>query len=72
MCSRTSSSTRYIGKNLIVLFPYNQYLGVVEKLLREFENRVFLNPNMGKRFMDNYLKKVKFVSDKTVSNIPLF
>ena len=36
-------------------------LGVVEKLLREFENRVFLNKNTGKKFMDNYLKSVSIV-----------
>ena len=35
-------------------------VGVVEKLLREFENRVFQDKKVGKRFMDNYLKKVSF------------
>ena len=33
-------------------------IGVVEKLLREFENRVFLDKKVGKKFMDGYLKKV--------------
>ena len=31
---------------------------MVEKLLREFENRVFQDKTIGKKFMDNYLKKV--------------
>ena len=35
-------------------------VGVVEKLLREFENRVFQDKKVGKKFMDNYLKKVSF------------
>ena len=34
-------------------------LGIVEKLLREFENGVFPTKAMGKSFMDKYLKKVK-------------
>ena len=36
--------------------------GKFEKLLREFENRVFLDKKEGKRFMDNYLKKVSSFS----------
>ena len=33
-------------------------IGVVKKLLREFENQVFQDKKVGKRFMDDYLKKV--------------
>ena len=42
-------------KKLIVVF-FN--VGVVEKLLSEFENKVFLSKETGKKFMDNFLKKV--------------
>ena len=38
------------------------FVGVVEKLLKEFENRVYTTKKIGKKFMDNYLKKVKFKS----------
>ena len=33
---------------------------VVEKLLKEFEKNVFSTRDLGRNFMDNYLKKVKY------------
>ena len=48
-------------------------VGVVEKLLREFENRVFQNKKVGKKLMDNYLKKVSLfntiLTSKPVSEL---
>ena len=35
-------------------------LGVVEKLLKEFERNVFSTRDLGKTFMNNYLKKVDY------------
>ena len=48
-------------------------VGVVEKLLREFENRVFQNKKVGKKLMDNYLKKVSlFNTILTSKPVPEF
>ena len=44
---------------------------MVEKLLREFENRVFQDKTIGKKFMDNYLKKVGSAADMPNKNINL-
>ena len=33
-------------------------LGVVDKIMNEFENRVFVTKKAGKKWMDSYLKKV--------------
>ena len=41
---------------IIIMSLYD--LGVVEKMLKEFENRVFSSKKIGKKFMDSYLKKV--------------
>ena len=35
-------------------------IGVVEKLLKEFERNVFSTRDLGKTFMNNYLKKVDY------------
>ena len=34
------------------------FLGIVDKLLSEFEKRVCSTKKAGEKFMDNYLKKV--------------
>ena len=34
--------------------------GVVDKALMEFERRVFETPELGRKWMDDYLKKVLF------------
>ena len=46
----THSNNKYIS--------INYCLGVVDKLMTEFENRVFLTKKAGRRFIDEFLKKV--------------
>ena len=36
-------------------------LGIVEKFIKEFQNKVFPSKEMGKAFLDNFLKKVNIV-----------
>ena len=43
---------------IIQLFKYI-ILGIVEKILREIENKVFCAKDLGKKFMDKFLKKVR-------------
>ena len=52
-----------LGKNVTLFYfeVYNLCSGVVEKLLKEFERKVFSSKTLGKVFMDNYLKKVILV-----------
>ena len=33
-------------------------LGIIDKLMKEMENRVFLSKKSGRKFMDSFLKKV--------------
>ena len=33
-------------------------LGIIDKLMKEIENRVFLSKKSGLKFMDSFLKKV--------------
>ena len=51
------------GKNVTLFYfeVYNFWSGVVEKLLKVFERKVFSSQTLGKVFMDNYLKKVILV-----------
>ena len=35
-------------------------LGVVDKIILEFERRVFDSPELGRKWMDGFLKKVEF------------
>ena len=38
---------------------YKMYiLGIIDKLMKEIENRVFLSKKSGLKFMDSFLKKV--------------
>ena len=41
-------------------FLWSVSLGIVDKLLKEFENRVFPTKIAGRQFVDNYLKKVRY------------
>ena len=36
-------------------------LGIVEKFIKEFQNKVFPSKEMGKAFLDKFLKKVNIV-----------
>jgi hypothetical protein len=35
-------------------------IGVVDKIILEFERSVFDNPELGRKWMDGFLKKVEF------------
>ena len=49
---------RYLQISLlsVVFKPIN--LGIVDKLITEFENRVFSTKKAGRKFMDDYLKEI--------------
>ena len=42
------------------IYEKHFFLGIVDKLLSEFENGVFPTKTGGKKFMDDFLKKVHF------------
>ena len=50
----------YGGGGVRNLFLWSVSLGIVDKLLKEFENRVFPTKIAGRQFVDNYLKKVRY------------
>ena len=53
----------------ILQFWYNLLIGVVDKLLKGFENSVFPTKKAGLLFMNNYLKKVDFCINFTILKI---
>ena len=44
--------------SLLSVFSKPINLGIVDKLITEFENRVFSTKKAGRKFMDDYLKEV--------------
>ena len=53
----------------ILVFWLNFPVGVVDKLLKGFENSVFPTKKAGLLFMNNYLKKVDFCINFTILKI---
>ena len=60
-CTRTASSFGYRNASYLSSALDLIFTGVVDKLLTEFENRVFLTKKAGRKWMDNYLKKVLYL-----------
>ena len=64
--SRTSFANRYSFLWGVYIFHVGIFSGIVDKLLLEFENRVFFSKKAGRKFMDKFLKKVN--NFKTIRN----
>ena len=63
LCDKNITQTKKRWKKIhnLIFCSKKPFSGIVDKIMKEFENRVFPTKKAGRKFMDNYLKEVAIV-----------